>query len=107
MNEIYRKNGRRYERILYSDWTGFPSDGVFLVTKPYSKGCKNVSGYSCILKIGELPDVYPFAQMAVSAVDLANFMVKNCENYAKENNGRLPSPYEESMSILKFLASLK
>lgn len=117
MEKIYRKNGRRYKEVLYHDWRGFPRDGIFLVTTPKSKNYKNVSGYSCILRIGELPDLYPFAQMAISRDELANF-IGNWKEEQKKNNpryntkGKLVGWTEKSNcdfanDILKFLASLK
>lgn len=118
MKSIYEKVGKRYRKLPWSDWHGFPCDGIFLVTTPDSKGekYKNASGYSCILKVGELPDLYPFAQMAVSKDELANFIGKWREEQ-KENNpqhdkkGNLISWTVKSNSdfagdILKFLASL-
>ena len=57
-SQVYKKVGRKYVPIGFSDgWTGFPSDGVWLVH--HRQGC---SSSECIMKIGEVPqiDLYSF-----------------------------------------------
>ena len=62
-------------------FTGFPCDGIWLVqTTP---GCKSSA---CIMQIDDLPSVYPFAQMAVSADDLVKFL-GDLEKRAQEKTG--------------------
>ena len=114
IEHFYKKVGKRYQKLPYGDWRGFPCDGIFIVTTPKSKGYKGVSGYSCILKVGELPDLYPFAQMAVSIDDLAGFLGKWHEDQKKNNpiykddkliGWTVKSNGEFAKDILKFLAT--
>lgn len=93
--QLYYKKGRRYEPVGFSDgWFGFPSDGIWLVqTKP------SVKSSQCILKLGELPELYPFAQMMVAADDLTDFIIEKQQGYAI-------SASEFAKEILKFLTEL-
>lgn len=54
MNEqLYKKIGRKYEPIGYSDnFTGFPCDGIWVV---YSK--PGVKSEMCIGKVGEFKNI--------------------------------------------------
>jgi len=108
---IYRKPTKsEYKRPTF---TGFPCDGIWLVqTTPSSKSA------ACIVQIDELPSVYPFAQMAVSADDLVKFLGQ-LEEQAKEKTGvwktnsrggrecvswMAPSRHDTAMAILKWLS---
>lgn len=70
------------------------------------------------MQIDELPSVYPFAQMAVSADDLVKFLGQ-LEEQAKEKTGvwktndrggrecvswSMPSRHDTAMAILKWLS---
>lgn len=111
MRILYEKIGKRYYKIPFSDFMGFPCDGVFLVWRNEEK-----SGGECILQIGELPKLYPFANMAMAREDLANFLVKYDEEQIKktgqyDEKGKLvrytnPSATDFAGDILKFLAEL-
>ena len=107
----YRKPTKR--DIKLPDFTGFPCDGIWLVqTTP------NCKSSACIMQIDELPSVYPFAQMSVSANDLCTFLGQ-LEEQAKEKTGiwktnswgdrwcvswSMPSRHETAMAILKWLS---
>jgi hypothetical protein len=107
----YRKPSKRNSKL--SDFGGFPCDGIWLVqTAP------NCKSSACIMKIDELPSVYPFAQMAVSADALCTFLGE-LETAAKEKTGvwktnsrgrrecvswSMPSRYDTTMNILKWLS---
>lgn len=94
-------------------WQNFPSDGIWLVqTTP------NHESSACIMKIDELPSVYPFAQMAVSADDLCKFL-GDFEKQAQEKTGvyteikpemktlvswAAPSTHDTALAILKWLS---
>lgn len=57
--QVYKKKGRKYIPIGYSDgWSGFPSDGLWLVqTKP------GFTSSECIIKIDELESIKPAANL--------------------------------------------
>ena len=90
-------------------WGGFPRDGIWLVqSKP------NCVSSECILQVGELPKLYPFANMAPVCTELANFIGEWYESQ-KQNNpiydkgGKLiqysvKSNFDFAKDILKFLA---
>lgn len=111
MKTLYEKIGKRYYQVAFSDFTGFPCDGIFLVWSNKEK-----SGCECILQVGELPKLYPFANMAIAREDLATFMyhwrVEQAEKTGKyDKNGKLleyaiPSDMDFAGDILKFLAAL-
>lgn len=52
-DDLYRKVGRRYVKVG-REFTGFPMNGVWLVED---------GRMSCIMKVGELLDPLPLAQM--------------------------------------------
>lgn len=52
-DDLYRKQGRRYVKVG-REFTGFPMNGVWLVED---------GRMSCIMKVGELLDPLPLAQM--------------------------------------------
>jgi len=53
--QVYKKVGRRYVPIGYSDgWTGFPVEGVWIVKKG-----DGIHSSECVLRLGELQDLQP------------------------------------------------
>jgi len=66
VDQVYYKKGRRYIPFGPQEWEGFPADGIWLVeVKP------GLRSEQLLLRIGDVPDLYPFAQMAVSRNELA------------------------------------
>lgn len=111
---LYIKKNRRYVRLDKHpyDFQGFPCDGIWLVqSRPNGRSSE------CILKLGELPALFPFASMAIAKQDLANFIVRWYDEQKEktscfDNKGNLtqysiPSPSDFAQDILKFLASYK
>ena len=73
MTQIYKKIGKRYKKIGPNDgWTGFPTDGIWLVE--ITPGIKSSR---CILKLGDLPKLYPYANLAIQEEDIANILGKS------------------------------
>ena len=60
MDYLYRKKGRRYEKIGYP-FEGWPADGIWLIHRR-----EGVRSSRWITRIGDVPELYPFAQMQVS-----------------------------------------
>ena len=73
-NQLYKKEGRKYVPIGYSDgFTGFPSDGLWAVyTRP---GCKSES---CIAFAGKIKPV-DYSLMASLIVDKKEDCLKALE----------------------------
>jgi hypothetical protein len=69
MSEIYRKVGKKYEKISNYEWNGFPCDGVWLV----KDGARSAS---CITRLNDLPDPHPFYNMMLDRDNIASFLVK-------------------------------
>lgn len=95
-DKLYRKkkNGR-YEPVIGHDYIGFPCDGIWLV-----KGEPGKRSSSCMLQIGELPELYPFANMMMSKDELDKFLndfFHNRKSY---------SVSELSKELFKFLSEL-
>ena len=94
----------------------FSSDGIYLVqTTPSRKSSQKIA------KLSDLPKLYPFAQMAVSANDLVSFL-GDVEKRAQEKTGiyttlpggkksltgwTAPSRQDMAMEILWWLAHQK
>lgn len=94
----------------------FPGDGIYLVqTTPTRKSSQKIA------KLSDLPKLYPFAQMAVSANDLVSFL-GDIEKRAQEKTGfyttlpsgkkalsgwTAPSRQDMAMEILWWLANQK
>jgi hypothetical protein len=99
---IYRKVGRRYEPVGH-EWHGFPMQGIWLVTgsAPPFSGTKTYrwSG-THIMKLGELPALFPFASMAVSREELAVVITK-------ATSGSSYSPMSVADAVLKWMAEKK
>ena len=66
-NQQYIKVGRRYEPVGYSDGNWTPAPGIWLVTEN-GTGCK---ASERILKIGELPELFPYANLALDKRELS------------------------------------
>ena len=63
--QVYKKVGRKYVPIGYSDgWTGFPSDGLWLVQQ---KDAHKSS--ECIIKIDELENIKPAVNLILEYKD--------------------------------------
>jgi hypothetical protein len=74
VDQVYYKLGRRYIPFGPQEWEGFPSDGVWLVQiKPGHRS------EELILKLGDLPELYPFARMMVSKDDLSRVIMRVLE----------------------------
>lgn len=74
MNEqLYRKKGRRYIPIGYEDgWSGFPSEGIWLVTNG-----DGVDSSECIIKLGDVESLHP-------AVNLIYYYKDKIVKYLRE-----------------------
>ena len=72
--QVYKKKGRRYIPLGYSDgWSGFPTDGVWIVQQ--KDGCKSSE---CIMKLGELQDMQPAVNLILEYKDkITNYLYKN------------------------------
>lgn len=71
-NQVYKKKGRRYVKIGYSDgWMGFPTDGIWVVqTKTGHKSSE------CMMRIGEIRDLRPTLDLLVNhADDILKYMI--------------------------------
>jgi hypothetical protein len=105
MHEFYYKKGRKYVRA-YETPQMF-SNGIWLVQEEPTNKSKQL-----ILKIGELKELYPYAQMAQDLNELASFLCYWKNSKVKETivnrNGEitytLGSATEQAEDILKFLA---
>jgi len=67
---FYKKVGRRYIPIgpLENNW--FPQDGIWLVQiKP------NCTSQECVLQLGELPSLYPYANMTLDKAELVKLFM--------------------------------
>jgi len=74
--QVYKKEGRRYKPIGYSDgWRGFPAEGVWIVQRK-----DGVHSSECILKIGEVQDLQPTANLILGyKEELVNFILRQQE----------------------------
>lgn len=80
--QVYKKKGRKYIPIGYSDgWTGFPADGIWIVqTKP---GCKSSE---CIMQIGELESMQPAINLILGYKDkILDFIESNSDKIMLNN----------------------
>lgn len=94
MAQIYKKEGRKYIPIAYDDFNGFPMDGVWLVK--FENGHEKSA--SCISRLTDLPDPYPFHNMIMDRDKLATFIVEQYEEPL--------SPMELAANIMRFLTEL-
>ena len=92
--DLYQKQGKKYVKVPWpSDWTGFPCDGVWLV-----RSMPGGTSSSCILQLGDIPELYPFARMMIQRDELANEINKI---YDRHPNGI--SACETATEIMRFL----
>jgi hypothetical protein len=91
--QLYKKVGRKYVPIGYSDgWQGFPTDGFWLVqTKP------GVKSSECIIKIDELENLKPAANLIFEYKDKLIKVLMNNQCYLNTNANDL------ALKILKEL----
>ena len=68
MSEIYRKVGKKYEKISNYEWNGFPAEGIWFV----KDGMRSAS---CITRLGDLPDPYPFYNMMLDKDNISKFLI--------------------------------
>ncbi len=71
MAQIYKKVGRRYVEIAHDDWDGFPMDGIWMVK--FKSGRE--SSATCIARLDDLPEPYPFYSMILDRDKFATFLV--------------------------------
>lgn len=72
--QVYKKVGRKYVPIGYSDgWTGFPADGIWVVqTKPGHKSSE------CMLKIDEVENMRPTIDMLIGyKEEIIHYLMNN------------------------------
>ena len=102
--EFYQKIGRKYKKVY--ETPRLYSDGVWLVS---NDGCS----HQCILKLGELKELYPFAQMMQESDKLAGFLTRLGMDriggsLKKDKDGNISYSFgaaaETAKEILKFLA---
>lgn len=53
-----------------------PCEGIWLVRSDRGR-YDRPNSWSCIMRIGELPELFPYAQLAMWREELANFVVHN------------------------------
>ena len=73
MSEIYKKEGKRYVKIAPFEWTGFPMDGIWIVK--YRNGRE--SSASCIARLDDLPEPYPFYNMMLDRDKISHFLMES------------------------------
>jgi hypothetical protein len=105
MQAKYIKEDGKYRRVKPAEDARMYSDGIWLVRN----GGKHLS---CVLKLGEIPELYPYASMVQDADELASFMfyhelwaVKTtleCED--KSFKYRFSTSAELAQDVLKFLS---
>ena len=92
--QVYVKKGRRYVPLGPSDgFTGFPTDGIWLVQIK-----DGAASSSCILKIGELPSLYPYANLCVDLNEACSYVVRDLERGSHSINDIV-------LSVFRFIAS--
>lgn len=103
----YWKEGRHYRKVYESP--RLYADGVWLVTNQTNAAQR-------ILKLGELTELYPYAQMAQDKDELANYIFQKTTQWFNETlkvypDGTIqyqtPPAAEIAESVLKFLAMSK
>lgn len=87
-NQAYKKVGRRYVPVGYSDgWSGFPTDGIWVVQTTHGR-----KSSECMLKINEVESMRPTIDMLIGYKD---DIVKYLMNNTLE--GISPSDYVSNM----------
>jgi hypothetical protein len=94
MGQLYKKENRKYIPIAYDDFDGFPCDGIWLVK--FENGREKSA--SCISRLTDLPDPFPFHNMMMDRDKLATFLVKQYEQPL--------SACEIATNVFKFLTEL-
>ena len=92
---VYRKVGRKYEKIAPFIWSGFPMDGVWIVK--YKHGSE--SSAACVARLDDLPDPFPYYNMMMDRDTIANWFVKTF-------SGQTISFQEATDMFIKFLSEL-
>ena len=93
--KIYIKNGDKYEEIAPFLWSGFPSDGIWIVK--YRDGRE--SSASCIARLDDLPDPYPFYSMMLDRDTISKFLLNTFD-------GKPISLQEAADKLIELLAGL-
>lgn len=63
--QVYKKVGRKYVPVGYSDgWSGFPADGIWVVQT--TDAAKSME---CMMRIGEVQDMRPTLDMLIGYRD--------------------------------------
>ena len=96
-DKVYRKEGKKYVPISFIDWHGFPCDGIWMV-KFNSRTEKSAS---CVSRLGDLPDPYPFYNMRLDADQMATAISKIWERYPSGI-----SAYEFGYEMIQYLSTL-
>lgn len=95
--QVYKKKGRRYIPIGPADWTGFPTDGIWLVqSKP------GVKSSECIIKVDELDSIHLAVDLIFEYQDKLTKFIAD-EVMKKDSNLKLynESVHEFVMRMLK------
>lgn len=92
---VYRKEGGKYVPIAPGIFNGFPSDGMWLVK--FKNGSEKSA--SCIARLDNLPDPYPFYNMMLSRDEISTFLLN-------VTNGEAISIQEIADRLIKYLAEL-
>ena len=96
--QVYVKKGKKYAKVgPFDGWEGFPTDGIWLVEMKHGGASQ-----SCILKLGDVPELYPFANMMIAKDKLASFIY---EQYLRKPINM--SANQMAVEILKFLSQVK
>jgi hypothetical protein len=96
-DQVYKKKGKRYIPIGYSDWHGFPTDGIWLVQhKP------GVKSSECIIKVEELDSIHPAVDLIFEYKDkITNFIQDELEKEDSDLKLYNISSYDFVMKMLK------
>jgi hypothetical protein len=73
-DKLYRKRGGRYECVGW-EWCGWPADGIWYVADGRS---------SLIMRVGDIPDPMPLAQLERYRDLAANAMREHYENSVRQ-----------------------
>lgn len=95
--EFYVKHHgkRRYEKVRLGDEPFMPCDGIWLVRR--REGCLS---QRCIMQIGDLPNLYPYANLALDSHELAMVINSN-----RLNDPTRYAPQDIADTVLKWIAT--
>jgi hypothetical protein len=93
-DNLYRKINGKYVPVGKFDWHGFPCDGIWLV-----KYDQHEKSASCISRLHDLPDPYPFYRMILDRETIASWLIKIF-------NGESISLQESADKLIIFLSEL-